>query len=71
MNRYPLYWICSTSKDKMKKYYAVVRFETLEFEAEDDAQAEDKINEMLDQLGEVETVVGWDNPDWTIYTESD
>ncbi len=55
----------------MKKYYAVVRFETLEFEAEDDAQAEDKINEMFDQLGEIETVVGWDNPDWTIYTESD
>ena len=55
----------------MPKYYAVVRFETLEFEADNDGHAEEMLNDLFDQLGEVETTIGWDNLDWTTYTEGD
>lgn len=53
----------------MKRFFADVRFNTLEFEASNEEEAEVMLNEMLDQIGAVDTVISWDNVDWTIYKE--
>jgi hypothetical protein len=53
----------------MGKYSASVRFEVLEFEADSVDVANDILNEMIDDLAQVDTAVGWDNVDWTITEE--
>lgn len=55
----------------MAKYYANVRFVTADFEADSDEEAEGRIHELLDELGDVDTQLSWDNCDWTIYVEGD
>jgi len=47
----------------MGKYSASVRFEVLEFEADSVDVANDILNEMIDDLAQVDTAVGWDNVD--------
>ena len=55
----------------MAKYYAVVRLDTVEFEADTDDEAEGRVQEFLDELGAVDTETSWHNCDWTIYVEGE
>lgn len=55
----------------MAKYYASVVFSTQDFEAANDEEAEEKINQLMDQLGAVDTELSWDNPEWIIFEEAD
>ena len=53
----------------MGRYYATVRFDVLEFEADNKANANKIINELIDDFSHVDTAIGWDNVDWTLYQE--
>jgi hypothetical protein len=55
----------------MAKYYASVVFSTQDFDAANDEEAEEKINQLIDQLGAVDTELSWDNPEWIIFEEAD
>ena len=55
----------------MTKYYAVVRFETLEFEADTEEHANEIVNELIEDFSGVDTNIGWDNVDWTLYQEEE
>jgi len=49
----------------------MVSFNTLEFEANGEDEAEGMLQQMLDQIGEVDTVISWDNADWILYEEGE
>ena len=53
----------------MTKYFAVIRLDTVEFEADGDDEAEGMVQELLDQLGTVATDLSWHNSDYTVYIE--
>lgn len=55
----------------MKKYFADVRFNTFEFEADSEEQANQMIHKLIDQLGDVDTDISWDDVTWDIYKEGD
>lgn len=55
----------------MGKYFANVRFNTIEFEADSEEQANQMLHQLIDELGDVDTVIGWDDVDWDIYSEED
>lgn len=55
----------------MGKYFADVRFNTIEFEAVDEKDADNKIRKFLDELVVVETSIGWDDINWDVYKEGD
>lgn len=50
----------------MGKYSATVRFEVLDFEAASKEVADKIVDEMITDLSQVDTAVGWDNVDWVI-----
>ena len=54
----------------MTTYYAVVRFNTVEFDADNEDEAEGRLQDMIDQLGRVDTTLAWDDVDWIMYEES-
>jgi uncharacterized protein YukE len=49
----------------MPKYQADVRFTVYDIEAKDMAEASEKINNLIDQLGSVETELGWEDVFWS------
>lgn len=51
----------------MTKYTADVRFEVLDFEADDPHSANEMINNLIDQLAEVHTDLVWEFVDWDLY----
>ena len=53
----------------MGKYSATVRFIVLEFEATDTENANDIVNELIDDLAQVDTAVAWDDVDWVLEEE--
>jgi len=55
------------------RYYAVVRFEVLEFEADSVSEADAKVNDLVDKLGDCPDVGRdvWDNVEWTILEHPD
>jgi hypothetical protein len=55
------------------RYYAVVRFEVLEFEADGIEQATEVVSDLVDKLGDCPDVPAgtWDNVDWTMYEHPD
>jgi hypothetical protein len=55
----------------MTRYYAMVRFNTVEFEAENEDEAEGRVQELLDQLGATDTEISWDDADYIIYEEGE
>lgn len=48
-------------------YRAEMRFEVLEFQAENEEEANEKINEMLDLLGAHDVKLNWENVSWDLY----
>ena len=66
----------TTSKEKKQmanRYYAVVRFEVLEFEADGIEQATEVVSDLLDKLGDCSDVPTgtWDNVGWNMYEHAD
>lgn len=56
----------------MSRYFAVVKFNTIEFEAENEDEAEGRVQELLDELyNSLENEVRIDNADYTIYVEGE
>ena len=53
----------------MTTYYAMVRFNTVEFDADSEDEAEGRVQELIDELGAVDTQLSWDDCDWIIYEE--
>lgn len=53
----------------MTRYYAVVRFNTMEFEADSVDGADDMLHGLIEQLGDVPTKIGWSDVDWVLYEE--
>ena len=54
----------------MAKFTARVEFIVLEFDAKDADQAHEKLNGLLDELGDVDTTLRWDDVEWTLREES-
>lgn len=54
----------------MAKFTARVEFIVLEFDAKDYDDANDQINGLLDELGDVDTTLRWDDVEWTLREES-
>ena len=53
----------------MPKYLAVLRFE-VEFEADDEYEADNKVNAMIDAIGDVDTGdMHWPDIDYNILVE--
>jgi hypothetical protein len=50
----------------MATYYAVVSFTVLDFVAETKELAEKIVNELIDDLSDVDTAVGWDNVEFDV-----
>ncbi len=50
----------------MNKYKAIVRFEVLEFEAENIEQANFKVDTLINELGAVDVNVNWDYVEWDL-----
>ena len=55
----------------MSKYSATVNFSVYEFDADTMSQANDKINNLIDELTKVETGLTWDDVDWYIRDEKE
>jgi len=55
----------------MAKYTAHVDFIVLEFDADNDADANNKVNELMDELGSVETSLSWDDVEWSVRGDED
>jgi hypothetical protein len=53
----------------MEKYTARVEFIVYEFEAKSEADANNQINDLVDQLTQATTDLIWDNVDWTLQLE--
>ena len=53
----------------MGKYYAMVSFNTIEFEAESEDEAEGMLQQLIDDLSGADTAIGWDDANWIIYEE--
>ncbi|NBW11610.1 MAG: hypothetical protein EBR82_26625 [Caulobacteraceae bacterium] len=53
-----------------KAYYALITLNTDNIEADSVAEVNAKINDLIDQLGSVNTEVSWDNVDWVILEDS-
>ena len=53
----------------MEKYSAKVEFIIYEFEAKSESEANEKINDLIDQLQQVHTQLTWDEVDWTLHEE--
>jgi hypothetical protein len=51
----------------MKTYEARVSFMTDEIEAEDIGQVWEVLRKLVQQLGEVDTDLSWDDVDWDIF----
>lgn len=51
---------------KMATYRATVRFEVLDFEAESIEQANLIIDELVNELGAIDTKLSWDSVDWEV-----
>lgn len=49
----------------MPKYEADVRFTVYDIDAKDMAEASEKINNLITQLSEVETELGWEDVFWS------
>jgi hypothetical protein len=55
----------------VSKYYAIITFSTDTFEASNKQEADDKLNEFVDELSKADTSISWDNVDWVIYNEEE
>ena len=55
----------------METYGARVTFMTQHITAENKQQVEDKLNQLIDELGAVKTFLNWDEVDWDIYIAPD
>ena len=53
----------------MAKYTARVEFIVYEFEATNEPEAHEIINDLIDALASVKTDVVWDDVDWRLYEE--
>jgi hypothetical protein len=51
----------------MAKYTARVEFIVYEFEATNEQEADEIINDLIDKLASVKTDVVWDDVDWRLY----
>ena len=51
----------------VKTYRAEMRFEVLEFQADSEEEADEKIHEMLDLLGAHDVKLNWENVWWDLY----
>ena len=49
-----------------KAYYALITLNTDNISADSVAEVNAKINDLIDQLGSVNTEIGWDNVDWVV-----
>jgi hypothetical protein len=49
------------------KYTADVRFEVLEFDANSPEEADEMINNLINQLAEVRTDLIWEFVDWDLF----
>ena len=56
-------------RNTMEKYTARVEFIVYEFEATSESNANEKINDLIDQLQQVHTQLTWDEVDWTLHEE--
>lgn len=56
----------------MSRYFAVVKFNTVEFEADSEDEAEGRVRELIDELyNSLESEVRIDNADYTMYVEGE
>jgi hypothetical protein len=55
----------------MTTYTARVYFTVLEFDARDTQEAEARVNQLIDQLGNTTTELQWDDLDWTLTEEKE
>lgn len=53
----------------MGKYYAMVSFNTIEFEADSEDEAEGMLQQLIDDLSGADTAIAWDDANWIIYEE--
>jgi hypothetical protein len=51
----------------METYGARISFLTEFITAESQEKVEEKLIELIDQLGQIQTELSWDNVDWNIY----
>lgn len=50
----------------MATYRATLRFEVLDFEADSIEQANLFIDELVNELGAIDTSLSWDNVEWVV-----
>jgi len=55
----------------MSKYSATVNFAVYEFDADTMSQANDKINNLIDELTKIKTTLTWDDVDWYVRDEKE
>lgn len=54
----------------MAQYSATVQFLVYAFEADNEAEANSKMNDLIDQLSSVDTNSTWDDVDWKLQEEN-